>query len=98
MNAEEQTKKLNLDHTLIRVKDVIIILGAVFAFVFWFVGILTLPETVAKNEARLDLLEARAAKLDIVVSSMEQNLGYLTKTMDEVKALIIRQDNRGQIK
>lgn len=77
-----------LDHTLIRIKDFIIIAGAVSAFVLWFLGIIGLPDQVKRQDKRIEILESRAASSDLTLNTMQKDVGYLTKTSDEIKQML----------
>ena len=80
--------KSTLDHTLIRVKDFIIIAGAVSAFVLWFMGIIGLPDQVKRQDKRIEILESRAASSDLTLNTMQRDVSYLTKSTDEIKGLL----------
>lgn len=80
--------KSTLDHTLIRIKDFIIIAGAVSAFVLWFLGIIGLPDQVKRQDKRIEILENRAAANDLTLNTMQRDVSYLTKSSDEIKVLL----------
>lgn len=86
-------KRWGLDHSLIRIKDGIIIMGSIAAFLFWFVGIMNLPKTVEGHDSRIKTVESYMSKNDVVVASMQRDLVYLKESSNEIKALIIA--NRG---
>ena len=81
-------EKTTLDHTLIRIKDFIIILGAVSAFILWFMGIIGLPDQVKRQDKRIEILENRAASSDLTLNTMQKDVGYLTKSTDEIKDIL----------
>lgn len=77
-----------VDHFLIRVKDILLIAGSLGAFSFWILGIVNLPDKVKRHEQRIEMLETRAAQNDINVSSIQKDLQYLTRSMDEIKEIL----------
>lgn len=84
-----------IDHTLMRIKDFLLIAGSLGAMVFWIVGIVSLPDRVAKQEQRIQLMEARAAANDLVINTMQRDVSYMTKSLDEIKDLLKRRDHQG---
>lgn len=87
------TDNNKIDHVLIRVKDFLLIGGAVIAIVTWMFGIANLPETVKATVFRVSALESRQATSDLIVSGMQKDLSYLTKGIDEIK-LILKEGRR----
>lgn len=83
----------SLDHTLIRIKDFLLIAGSLAAFGFWALGILSLPDQVKKHEERIKILESRAATNDVTINAMQKDVNYMTKSIEEIKDILKRHFN-----
>lgn len=77
--------KPNYDHILLRLKDAILIGGAIFTFFAWGLNFVALPKRVEANEGTLKTLQVKDIEQDLKIQSLDQQLAYISKNTDEIK-------------
>ena len=72
-----------LDHILIRMKDIVIILGSIGVGVAWLVGIVALPTKVEANTEDVKQIQTTQQQMKIAVTEIQTDLKYIKSTLTE---------------
>lgn len=80
----EERKKNGVDHLLLRIKDIVLIGGAVYTFMAWGVGLVNIPQRVEASEMAAQALADKQVKTDLRLQALEQHIEYIRESLDRI--------------
>jgi len=80
-----EQKKTNFDHTLIRLKDFILIGGAFYSFIAFGGGFIGLPPRVEATEIEVKNLQKADILHDLKIQELNQNFEYIKKSLEQIQ-------------
>lgn len=80
-----QKESNGFDHFLLRSKDIIFIVVAVWGFLVWSGSWSTFPERLEASEKEIRQAKSWEQRTDTRLAVMEQDIKYIVKSIDEIK-------------
>ena len=83
--SPEQPKRNGFDHSLLRLKDLIIIIGSIWAFLAWGTNFASIPKRLEAAEDLIRTVQDRAIVGELKIQSLSQDITYIKDALSEIK-------------